>query len=242
MARKSMRSTFLFFAAAVALLACDEKPEKSSSPAPSSAASPGEQPTSRAKPRPPPSVPASAAASAGKPEGSAATNADDASDPVLSFAGFSKDGKRFAYASGSASGAPVTFLWVTETGSQTAKVGLSVDLDYQGALGEAREFLKMEGFSGERRAPPAELKLKADLTATPPTVTLELEGRKKTSPVGTAPHPETDKATLWGLSPDGKHVAIRIHGPAVLARGGAQSAPQAAPPRTVTFYRVVPLP
>jgi hypothetical protein len=116
---------------------------------------------------------------------------------------------------------------------------MSVDLDYRGALGEAREFLEKEGFVGDRRPPPPELKMKADLTATPPTVTLELEGRKKKSEVGTAPHPDTDtdKATAWGLSPDGTHLAIRIQGPAV-TKSGAPSGSA----RMVTFYRVVPMP
>lgn len=237
----TMRPAFAILTAAIGLLGCDQEPVKTRLPAPNGQASPRPKPSADARPRPAPT--ASATASAARPEGSAA--ADTTADPILSFAGFSKDGKRFAYASGSASGAPMTFLWITETGSPAAKVAMSIDLDFQGALGEAREFLKTEGFSGERRAPPEELKLKADLTATPPTVTLELEGRKKTSQVGTAPHPDSDTAALWGLSPDGKYLAIRIQGPPVLARGGPRGEAEGAPsppPRTVTFYRVVPMP
>lgn len=127
------------------------------------------------------------------------------------------------------------FLWITEAGSPEAKVAMSIDLDYRGALGEAREFLEKEGFSGERRAPPEDLSVKADLTATPPSVTLALKGKKKTSQVGAFPHAETVKATAWGLSPDGSHVAIRIHGPSPKGDAGA-------PGRTVTLYRVVPMP
>lgn len=219
------------FSAAFAVAACDsgEKPAPGASPTASSLRPAAQRPRSSAAegPKPPPE-------SSARPDASAP---DDSADPVLSFAGFSKDGKRFAYASGSASGAPMTFLWVTEPGATEAKVAMSVDLDYRGALGEAREFLEKEGFSGERRLPPPELKLKADLTATPPTLTIEIEGRKKTSQVGTAPHPETDKAAAWGLSPDGKYLAVRIVGPAVR---GALSA--GAPGRMVTFYRVVPMP
>jgi hypothetical protein len=213
------------FTAAIALLACSEKPAPGASPSPSEIAA------AQPKPRPPTS-----AAQPPKPPPPLKTSAEpeDAPDPILSFAGFSKDGKRFAYASGSASGAPMSFLWITEAGSPTAKVEMSIDLDYRGALSEAREMLETQGFSGERRAPPPDLKLKAELTATPPTVTLELGGRKKTSQVGTAPHPETGKVTAWGLSPDGKHVAIRVHGPAVMSTGETG--------RTVTFYRVVPMP
>lgn len=129
------------------------------------------------------------------------------------------------------------FLWITESGSPDAKVAMSLDLNYRGAIDEAREFLQKEGFSAERRAPPPDLKLKMDLTAIPPTVTLELKGRKKTSPVGSAAHPDTDKVTAWGLSPDGSHVAIRIQGPAVTG-----TPTEGAPGRMVTFYRVVPMP
>jgi len=222
--RPAVSAVFAAFTAAISLVACSEKPAPGASPSPSEI--PAGQPKPRAQtsavqpPKPPP------------PKSSA--EPEDAPDPILSFAGFSRDGKRFAYAAGSASGAPMTFLWITEAGSPTAKVATSIDLDYRGALGEAREMLEKEGFSGERRAPPTDLKVKTDLTATPPTVTLELGGRKKTSQVGTAPHPETDKVTAWGLSPDGTHVAIRIHGPAVMSKG--------ATGRTVTFYRVVPMP
>jgi hypothetical protein len=215
--------------AAFALLACSEKTAPDASPSPSQ--------TPVAPPRPKFNISSAQPAKPQPPPTSSAKAEENAPDPVLSFAGFSKDGKRFAYASGSASGAPMTFLWVTEAGSPGAKVLTSVDLDYRGALAEAREKLENEGFSGERKAPPQDLKIKADLTATPPTVTLELAGRKKKAQVGTAPYPETDTATLWGLSPDGSHVAIRIHGPAVK---GALTA--GAPGRTVTFYRVVPMP
>jgi hypothetical protein len=226
---RAASAAFAAFTAAIALGACSEKPAPGASPSPSELAQPKPRPhTSAAQPPKPPPPPKNSA----EPE--------NAPDPILSFAGFSKDGKRFAYASGSASGAPMTFLWITEAGSPTAKVAMSIDLDYRGALGEAREMLENEGFSGERRAPPPDLKLKTDLTATPPTVTLELGGRKKTSQVGTAPHPETDKATAWGLSPDGTHAAIRIHGPAVMSKGASAGA--SAPARTVTFYRVVPMP
>ena len=209
------------------LAACQDNPAPAGSPGPSAKPSGQARAAPSTRPTAAPQPPASASAKA--PEGE--------EDPILTFAGFSKDGQKFAYASGSASGAPINFIWVTKAGSTDAKPEISIDLDYPGALAEAREFLQKEGFTGARRPPPPELTMKADLTADPPTVTLELAKRKKTSAVATAPFPPTDTAALWGLSPDGTHVAVRISGPVVkglLSKG--------APGKVVVFYRVIPMP
>ncbi|MGE0785259.1 MAG: hypothetical protein AB7S26_06195 [Sandaracinaceae bacterium] len=151
------------------------------------------------------------------------------------FAGFSADGRRFAYGSASASGGSNTcVLWVTEAGSPSADVLEMVFEDSE--VDGAQRQLDEGGFTAERRAAPADLTLEAHLTDTPPTVTLRQGDRSVTHTIEVAPFPPTDTASIWGMSPDGTHVVIDVHGPQVngmLTQAGSG---------TVQFFRVVAMP
>lgn len=63
------------------------------------------------------------------------------------------------------------------------------------------------------RAP--DIAITGDLRTTPPTLGLVRGGRTVHVPIGALPYPDTDVATVWGVSDDGKHVAVSIRGPDV---------------------------
>lgn len=125
--------------------------------------------------------------------------------PFPSFAGFSKDGK--------------TFAWVTPSTSAVKwrkSIGVG-EKDPQrralaGTLDEGAADLKKEGYSSERRPPPADLTFEAHLTARPPKLVLERAGKTVDVPIGNLPYTDKDVAELWGMSPDGTLVAIHIAG------------------------------
>lgn len=166
-------------------------------------------------------------------EGHAAT--PTAADELRRFAGFSRDGRRFAYGSASATGGGAAcVLWVTEAGSVSADVLTSVwdESDVE----QAQQALDDGAFSPDRRPAPPDLSFDANLGDTPPTVTLRRGDRAVTHAIDQAPFPPTDSASIWGVSADGSQVAIELHGPQVdglLTQRGSE---------TVQFFRVVPMP
>jgi hypothetical protein len=154
----------------------------------------------------------------------------------MTFAGFSRDGSRFAFVAGSATGGDLHFLKIVTPGKGEPD---SHFLDAQDApsLSEARALLKAGGYSRARRAAPPALTMQPNLTATPPTLALELDGRTRFVDVGAYPYPPTDHAEIWGLSPDGRTVAVHVAGPAV--RSALVAKPGAG---TVEFYFLARLP
>ncbi len=197
-------------ACAVALLSagCKEKPPE---PAPAAEARPVENAPPPAVDPPPPVE-------------------DTGIEPVMTFAGFSRDASHFAYVSGSATGASLRFLHVIAAG-ESEPTNHWINADEPLSLAESRTLLAKDGYSRARTRAPAGLALAPNLETTPPTLTLTLDGRSRAVDVGRYPYPPTDHAEVWGLSPDGKMVAIRIAGPAV------KSALIANPgPDVVEFY------
>lgn len=125
--------------------------------------------------------------------------------PFPSFAGFSKDGKTFAWVTPSTS----TVKWRKSIGigeKDPHRRALTGDLEEGGAD------LKKEGFSSERRPAPSDLNLEAHLTTRPPRVVLERAGKMVDVPIGDLPYTDKDVAEIWGVSPDGKNVAVHIAG------------------------------
>lgn len=138
--------------------------------------------------------------------------------PLPAFAGFAKDGKSFAWVDLSSSGTGM--LWTKKVGVGDKQPKMSIlDGDFDAGAGS----LSKEGFSTERKAPPADLTLEAELTAKPPKIVLKRGDKTTTVPQGDAPYPPTDIAEIWGVSADGKHVAVHVSGPdvpGVLSKGG----------------------
>lgn len=163
-------------------------------------------------------------------------------NPILSYAGFSKDGSRFAYAYKEPRPGAVAFLWTAEAGVAVAKAQISLDPEYLDSLKEAEAFIKEGSYDPKREKPPEGLNIKADLLASPPTVTLSMGKKKSLSEVGQKPYPENFIAILWGLSPDKKSVAIAIGE----APKGMSAAPDAgmmgASLPVNALYRVAKLP
>lgn len=144
-----------------------------------------------------------------------------APEPLVGFAGFSKDGTRFAWiAPGASKSMKSQFVKIASVGKPDPELGLFFPGD---PAGEKETRAKLKDFARTRRPAPADLKLEAQLTARPPTLFLVRGATRVAVDVGQAPYPPTDVAELWGASADGKHVAIHIHGPdvpGVLSKGG----------------------
>lgn len=132
------------------------------------------------------------------------------------FAGFSKDGRSFAWIDkGVVAESKLRFRKKISVGETAPAMQSQYDED-AGALG-------VEGFTATRAPVPAEVSVIASLGATPPKLSIQRAGHSVDVPVGSAPYPDTDVAELWGVSADGKHVAVHIAGPDVaglLSKGG----------------------
>lgn len=140
---------------------------------------------------------------------------------LIGFAGFSKDGTKFAWvAPGASREMKSQFVKITAVG----KPDPEMDLFFPGdAAGEKKIREKLKDFSTTKKAAPADLKIEATLTARPPKLALVRGGKRVEVDIGPAQYPDTDVAELWGVSADGKHAAIFIHGPdvpGVLSKGG----------------------
>lgn len=190
-----MRLASIFVLAAVG---CD-KPA-----APPSATAPAATAPATAPPAPP--------APAAKPE--------MPTDAVPGFAGFSQDGMQFAWVVPSPKVPELIKLSIISTGDDDPKTQL-VDTPEGRERGKAR--LLSDGFTAVRRPVPSDLTFEANLTASPPTFTLVRGSKRGMRHIGKYPFEPTDVAELWGLSADGEHVAIHIHGkdvPGLLSKGG----------------------
>jgi hypothetical protein len=152
-------------------------------------------------------------------------------DSLDGFAGFSVDGKSFAWVAPSISG-ELRWLKVIAVGESEPKM----DVLYPDDPSFAEAMKKLKGFVNARKPPPGQLKLETNLTATPPTAFL-VNGKKRVPvPIGKGAYPPTDVATIWGVSADGKHAALRISGPdvpGIFSKGGG---------RDFIFYFVAPVP
>jgi hypothetical protein len=82
---------------------------------------------------------------------------------------------------------------------------ISFDGEYETVSGE----LTKQGWSTQRRPPPADLKLESHLHAKPPKIVLERSGKTVDVPAGKLPY-GAGVAEIWGLSPDGKHVVVHV--------------------------------
>lgn len=135
---------------------------------------------------------------------------EDKPRPLKFFAGFSRDSKRFAYVSPfDAFGEEPFYVTRTAVGDLVGTrdgEGLSAkDLPATNAK------LQAQGFSTERRAPPADVQLVAQLDARPPRITLK-RGTSQVD-VALAKGVVFDKETvaeIWGVSSDQKVVAIHF--------------------------------
>jgi hypothetical protein len=137
----------------------------------------------------------------------ASTVASTPVPPFPAFAAFSPDGR--------------TFVWLSTRGSNPAhklrkqiSVGeddpkrLAFEGEYETVSGE----LTNQGWSPERRPPPADLNLEAHLGAKPPKVVLERNGKTVDLAVGKLPYAAGEVAEIWGASRDGRHVVVHIAG------------------------------
>lgn len=158
----------------------------------------------------PPSLPPAAVAQNTAPPAPAAPVPTDAID---GFAGFSGDGKSFAWILPSPT-LPELRYWKTITEGQTSPPGTTLERDAAG-LAQGRALIKKGGFTSDRKAAPADVTLDLDLTVKPPRLALVRAGRKVPVNIGPDPYPPSDSAEIWGVSADGKRAAIHIHGPDV---------------------------
>ncbi|MDB4995694.1 MAG: hypothetical protein JWM74_3126 [Myxococcaceae bacterium] len=184
-----------------------------------------DKPQPVADPLPP--VPAPVAPSAPTPTTSASgatplASASAASPPdaFRDFAGFSKDGKSFAWVAASPALAELIKLQTITEGATDPTMDFA-DTDEGKKTAKAK--LDKGGFTNVRTPAPADLTLDSELTATPPKLALVRAGKRKDVPIGKYPYPPTDVADIWGVSSDGKHVAVHIHGkdvPGLFSKGG----------------------
>jgi hypothetical protein len=140
---------------------------------------------------------------------------------LIGFAGFSADGSRFAWVAPGASKAMSSqFVKIAKPGSSEPEMSMFFP-DEASSVKKARETLK--GFTTRRTPAPKDLTIDAQLTQSPPKLALVRGGKRVEVDLGKYPYEKTDVAELWGVSSDGKHVAIHIHGPdvpGVLSKGG----------------------
>jgi hypothetical protein len=183
------------------------EPELREAPPPPAAphsAAPATPPPPPAPPPPPP-VPTAAAAP---------------TDALDGFAGFSRDGKSFAWIAPSALDPATRFLKKITEGADDPKLA-SADRD-EASVKEGLKTLAKDGYTRARGPVPPGVTLDANLTATPPTAAVVQGAHRIALSVGKYPYPPTDMAELWGTSADGKHLAIYIHGrdvPGVFSKG-----------------------
>lgn len=140
-------------------------------------------------------------------------------DAVAGFAGFSKDGRSFAWVVPSPS-VPDLLKLSTITIGQDQPALSFVDSPEGRAKGKAA--LVAGGFTNTKRPVPRDVTMEANLTAKPPTLSVVRGGKSVAIPIGAYPYPPTDVAELWGVSEDGATVAIHIHGkdvPGLLSKG-----------------------
>jgi hypothetical protein len=180
-----------------------------------------DKPPPVADPLPP--VPAPVVPPAPTPSASVATPVASASaapaDPFRDFAGFSKDGKSFAWVAASPALADLIKLQTITEGATDPTMDFA-DTDEGKKTAKAK--LEKGGFTNVKTPPPADLTIESELTTTPPKLALVRAGKRKDVPIGKYPYPPTDVADIWGVSPDGKHVAIHIHGkdvPGLFSKG-----------------------
>lgn len=155
-------------------------------------------------------------------------------DALDGFAGFSRDGKSFAWIAASASDPEMRFLKTITEGSTDPNLDI-VDRDPEGVK-RGTKILEKGGYTRARGAVPAGVTLETNLTATPPTAVVVHGAKRISVVVGKYHYPPTDVAELWGTSADGKHLAIYIHGrdvPGVFSKGQGG---------TYNFYFVVAVP
>lgn len=122
------------------------------------------------------------------------------------FAAFSPDGR--------------TFVWLaprTSTNpSQKWRKQISVGEDdpkrlaFEGDYDKVATELTKDGWTTERRPPPSDLKLEAHLTSRPPRIVLEKNGSMVDVAIGKLPYSTSSVAEIWGMSADGKHVAVHV--------------------------------
>lgn len=140
---------------------------------------------------------------------------------LIGFAGFSKDGASFAWVAPGASKATNTqYVKITKVGAAEPELSLLFP-DDAASVKKAEQTLKV--FSNKRTPAPKDLKIESQITQTPPKLTLVRGEKKVEVELGKYPFEKTDVAEVWGVSADGKHVAIQIHGPDVpglLSKGG----------------------
>jgi hypothetical protein len=150
---------------------------------------------------------------------------------LTGFMGFSKDGTRFAWVAPGSAG-DIEWLKVITVGKDTPDQSIADTDD----AGKKELETKLADFTKDRVAPPADLALSGDLTTKPPGLKLTRGDKSVDVPVGQDPYPATDGAEIWGMSADGKHVAIHIAGkdvPGVVTSGKG---------RDFHFFFVVPAP
>jgi hypothetical protein len=173
-----------------------------------------ETPVASTPPAPVPSAPVVASAA---PSASVAASPPDA---FRDFAGFSKDGKSFAWVAASPALADLIKLQIITEGATDPTMDFA---DTEEGKKTAKAKLEKGGFTTVKTAAPADLTIESDLTKAPPTLSLVRAGKRRDVPVGKYAYPATDVAELWGTSPDGKRVAVHIHGkdvPGLLSKGG----------------------
>ena len=131
------------------------------------------------------------------------------------FTGLSKNGKRFAWLAPSTAG--IVWLKIAELGVPDP-VLMSVE-----NVDDPEVKAKLADFSPDRKPAGSDLVLRGEITTTPPTLSVVRGDRSVAVPIGPAPYEPTDSAEIWGVSADGKYLAIHIAGkdvPGVLSKGG----------------------
>jgi hypothetical protein len=140
-------------------------------------------------------------------------------DAVAGFAGFSRDGRSFAWVVASPTLPDLVKMQIASVGAIDPKM---VFVDDPRGRAKAKASLLDGGFTSARRPVPADVTFEASLATAPPTFTLVRAGKRVAVPIGTLGYPPSDVAELWGVSADGSHVAVHIHGkdvPSLLSTG-----------------------
>ena len=140
---------------------------------------------------------------------------------LVGFTGFSKDGAHFAWVSpGSAKAMKSHFVKIVGLGGGEPELSMFFPGE---AASEKEARTRLKDFTDKRTPAPKDLQLEAALTASPPKLALVRGGKRVEVDLGKYPFEKTDVAEAWGVSADGKYVAIHIHGPDVpglLSKGG----------------------
>lgn len=125
--------------------------------------------------------------------------------PFPAFAALSPDGRTFVWLG--ARGTNPTHKWRKQisVGEDDPK-----RIAFEGEYESVASALTKEGWSTERRAAPADLKLEAHLDVKPPKVVLERSGKTVDIAAGKLPYGSPHAAEIWGTSADGKHVVVHI--------------------------------